>query len=86
MMSAELPVSDSAPRPLDQLAVGQHVRIVEIRGGRLLSRRLLGLGLRVGVELDLMHRRGHGVVVGRSGIRVALGAGVAEKLYVVPLD
>ena len=86
MRSSESLLIDGEPQPLVQLPVGRHARIVEIRGGRQLSRRLLGLGLRVGVELILLHRRGQGVVVGRSGIRVALGAGVAEKLYVVPLD
>jgi ferrous iron transport protein A len=86
MRLGESSLIDDEPQPLVQLPVGRHVRIVEIRGGRELARRLLGLGLRVGVELDLLHRRGRGVVVGRSGIRVALGAGVAEKLYVVPLD
>ncbi len=86
MRSGESPLIDDEPQPLVLLPVGGHARIVEIRGGRQLSRRLLALGLRVGVELDLLHRRGRGVVVGRSGIRVALGAGVAEKVYVLPLD
>jgi ferrous iron transport protein A len=86
MRSSESPLLDDEPLPLVQLPVGRHARIVEIRGGRELSRRLLALGLRVGVDLDLLHRRGRGVVVGRSGIRVALGAGVAEKIYVLPLD
>ena len=86
MRSSESPLLDDHPLPLVQLPVGNRARIVEIRGGRELSRRLLALGLRVGVELDLLHRRGRGVVVGRSGIRVALGAGVAEKVYVLPLD
>lgn len=51
-----------------------------------MTRRLLSLGLRVGTEVDVLHRRGQGVVVARAGIRVALGAGVADKLYVTPLS
>lgn len=74
------------PTALSQLRVGQHVRITEIRGGREMTRRLLSLGLRVGTEVDVLHRRGQGVVVARAGIRVALGAGVADKLYVTPLS
>ena len=81
---AKLPPPPEA-MPLIQLAVGEHARIAEIRGGRQLTRRLLSLGLRVGMELDVLHRRGRGVVVGSSGTRVALGAGVAEKLYVTPV-
>jgi len=74
------------PRSLSELRVGQHGRIAEIRGGRELTRRLLSLGLRVGMEVDVLHRRGHGVVVASAGTRVALGAGVADKLYVTPLS
>lgn len=85
-MAGEALLSVTETIPLDALAVGRYARIAEIRGGHLFHRRLLGLGLRVGVDVQLMHRRGRGVVVGRSGIRVALGAGVAEKLYVLPLD
>lgn len=74
------------PRSLSELRVGQHARIAEIRGGRELTRRLLSLGLRVGMEVDVLHRRGHGVVVASAGTRVALGAGIADKLYVTPLS
>jgi|GEM_PF-509752 len=71
--------------PLTQLPVGGHARIVKVDGGRLLLRRLLSLGLRVGAEVDLVQRRGRGVVVASQGSRVALGAGVADKLWVQPL-
>ena len=76
----------SNPTSLSQLGVGQHVRIAEIRGGRQMTRRLLSLGLRVGSEVDVLHRRGRAVVVARAGTRVALGAGVADQLYVTPLS
>jgi ferrous iron transport protein A len=51
----------------------------------VLTHRLLSLGLRVGSEIELTQRRGGGVVVACEGTRVALGAGVAEKLLVVSL-
>lgn len=60
-------------------------RIAEIRGGRQLTRRLLGLGLRVGSEVAVLHHRGRGVVLSTGGTRVALGGGVVEKLSVEPL-
>lgn len=72
--------------PLSALAEGDHARIHQIMGGRELARRLLGLGLRVGTELQVLQHRGHGVVVARSGSRIALGAGVVEKLLVTPLS
>lgn len=72
--------------PLGILAPGAHVRITDIQGDRLFARRLLSLGLRVGSEVDILHRRGRGIVVFSDGNRVALGANVADKLIVEPLD
>jgi ferrous iron transport protein A len=67
---------------LARLPVGSHACIRRIQGGRQLTHRLLSLGLRVGSEIELTQRRGGGVVVANAGTRVALGAGVAEKLLV----
>ena len=67
---------------LDSLPVGSHARIAAILGGRNLHRRLMGLGLRVGAEVDVLHHRGRGVVVASAGNRIALGGGVAEKLMI----
>ena len=71
--------------PLFDLPIGATARIAEIQGGRRLARRLLGLGLRVGSEIEVLHHRGRSVVLSTGGTRVALGGGVAEKLAVVPL-
>ncbi|RDH83226.1 MAG: ferrous iron transport protein A [endosymbiont of Escarpia spicata] len=71
---------------LATLPVGAHARILEVKGGRQMTRRLLSLGLRVGSEVDVIQHRGRGVVVANGGVRVALGGGVAEKLLMSPLD
>jgi ferrous iron transport protein A len=65
---------------LAQVPLGTRVRIVEVRGGRQLTRRLLSLGLRIGSEVELLHHRGRGVVVASAGNRIAIGGGIAEKL------
>lgn len=70
---------------LAKLPLGSRACIKRILGGRQLVHRLLGLGLRVGSEVELTQRRGGGVVVANAGSRVALGAGVAEKLLVQPV-
>ena len=70
--------------PLSELPGGTHARIAEIRGGRQLARRLLGLGIRVDAEVTVLHRRGRGVVLAKGDIRVALGSGVSEKILVEP--
>ena len=80
MESAQLPLI-----PLAGLSLGTPARIVEIRGGRQLSRRLLALGLRVGSEVLVLHHRGGGLVVSQGDTRVALGGGIVDKLWVEPL-
>ena len=70
---------------LDALPIGGHARIAAIQGGRNLHRRLMGLGLRVGTVVDVLHHRGRGVVVASAGNRIALGGGVAEKLLIETL-
>lgn len=74
-------MSDTAV-PLNQATIGQTVRLASIDGNRQLSRRLLSLGLSLGAEVEILHHRGRGVVVGRGANRVALGSGIAEKLLV----
>ncbi len=71
---------------LDQAVPGARVRLVSIGGGRQMTRRLLALGISLGNELEVLHRRGRGVVVARDGNRVALGGGVAECLMTELLD
>ena len=70
---------------LVDLPLGASARISKIRGGRKLARRLLGLGLRVGSEVAVLHQRGRGVVLSTGDTRIALGGGVVEKLLVEPL-
>jgi len=65
---------------------GHSARISSIDGGKQLVRRMLALGLRVGVEVNMINHRGRSVVIQNAGTRVALGHGVAEKLLVEPLE
>ncbi|MBZ0308448.1 MAG: ferrous iron transport protein A, partial [Anaerolineae bacterium] len=50
-----------------------------------LSRKLLGLGLRVGTEVCVLQQRRRGVVVASAGCLVALGSTIANKLRIQPL-
>jgi len=74
-----------APIPLAELPMGAAGRISAVAGGRELSRRLLGLGLRVGSVIRVLHHRGAGLVVACGDARVALGGGIVERLWVEPL-
>lgn len=71
---------------LSELPIGTAGRIAEIRGGRSLTRRLLGLGLRPGSRVEVLHQRGRGVVVTNGEARVALGGGIVDKVIVEALD
>ena len=73
-------------QPLSKIPTGETVRLVSIDGNRQLMRRLMSLGITPGVEVEILHHRGQGVVVGRNGNRVALGKGIVDKLQAEKVD
>jgi Fe2+ transport system protein FeoA len=72
--------------PLNKIPTGETVRLVSIDGNRKLIRRLLSLGITTGVEVEILHHRGQGVVIGRNGNRVALGKSIVDKLQAEKVD
>lgn len=72
--------------PLNELAIGDFARVLEIHGGKNMTRRLMGLGLKVGSSVTVLHRRGEGVVIGEGGNRIAIGGGVANRVIMQLLD
>ncbi len=79
----ELPMNQQS---LSQVAPGQRVRLVSIQGDRVLTRRLLALGLSVGNEVEVLHRRNGDVVVGKEGNRLALGHNIADRVLIEELS
>ncbi|MBU0501352.1 MAG: ferrous iron transport protein A [Gammaproteobacteria bacterium] len=71
-----------APFPLSMAQEGERVRIFLLRGGNGLSMRLTSLGLNLGSELVVSQRQGGNLVVIRGETRLALGAGMAQKIMV----
>jgi len=72
---------------LDQLSPGDEARVLDIRGGHGLQRRLSRLGIHLG---DTVRMSGRGafrgpVLVLIHGTRLALGRGVARHILVEPL-
>ena len=76
-------MSDKAPFPLAMAQEGERVRVFLLRGGKGLEMRLTSLGLNVGSELTVAQRLGGKLVVIRGETRLALGAGMAQKIMVV---
>ncbi len=72
----------SATFPLGMADAGARVRIVALRGGAGLDKRMTEMGLNVGCELTVRQRQGGGVVVSRDETRFALGGGMAQKVMV----
>jgi ferrous iron transport protein A len=69
--------------PLSMADENHPVRIVALRGGDNLSKRMTEMGLNVGSELIVRNRQGGGgLVVARGETRFALGSGMAHKIMV----
>jgi len=69
--------------PLYMAAIGERVKITDIMGGREVKRRLTDMGLIVGADIEVISSDPAGpqvVIVNDS--RLALGAGVAQKIMV----
>ena len=64
---------------------GERVRIAHLHGGCGLETRLTSLGLNRGSEIEVLHHHGGNIVVLRGDSRLALGAGMANKVMVVPI-
>lgn len=71
---------------LSDALVGQTLRIVQVDGGKTLNRRLRSLGLTPGTTVKILQHRGRGVVLANEGNRVALGGGIADKLWGEVID
>ena len=69
--------------PLSMTASGDHVKLVAVRAGWGLQRRLADLGLTPGVEFRVINSGRPGqVVLDVRGSRLALGHGVSGKIMV----
>jgi len=69
--------------PLAMAPEGSLVRIVEIRGGRGIMRRLVDLGFIPGSVVRVLRSFGSGpLLIEVKGSRVALGRGLAMKILV----
>ncbi|MBK5966149.1 iron transporter FeoA [Thiocystis minor] len=75
------------PQPADLIRLSElphdtPARLAEIRGGRHLTRRLMALGLRQGSLLHIVQHRSQGLVLASGEARIAVGTGIADKLWV----
>jgi ferrous iron transport protein A len=72
--------------PLNQSAQGLQGTISHIDGDHDLKRKLMSLGLRKGQLVSILQQRNNGVVVMSNGSRVALGASIAQHIFLQMLQ
>ncbi len=66
---------------------GECVRIVEIKAGRNVRGRLLGMGIMPGSEVRVLSGgRGGSVIIAQNDCRMALGRGMSKRIVVSRLD
>ncbi|MDA3786798.1 MAG: FeoA family protein [Deltaproteobacteria bacterium] len=69
--------------PLALAGEGEQVQIAAIQGGGNLLERLLGMGIKPRDIVEVVQRRGQGIVlIAKETDRYALGGGMAHKIYV----
>ena len=72
--------------PLGMASEGEIVKIVSVMGGKNLAKRLMAMGIVADTQLQVLQRqKGTGLVLARGETRLALGAGMANKILVVPV-
>ncbi len=69
--------------PLAMAPEGRNLRIVYVRGGMRVMRRLADLGLTPGATIRIVKSMGRGpILLEVNGSRIALGRGISMKLFV----
>lgn len=69
--------------PLTLASVGEDVRLVDIRGGQELRKRLADLGFNVGMTLRIVQKDVDGpMILAVKDSRMVLGRGMAQKVMV----
>lgn len=77
----------STEMTLASLKPGQEAKILSISQGRMIRQRLLNLGILPGEEVLIIRGGGtHPLVLEIRGTKVALGAGMAAKVSVIPIS
>jgi len=61
---------------------GDFVRVIDVKAGNLLKKRLVSMGVLINSRLHIIQRRGGALVVGFDASRIAIGAGMSQHIMV----
>ncbi len=70
--------------PLFLIKSGEVVKIVSVGGGRGAKYRLSQMGLSIGDIVQVVQNTGGPVIIKKGNIRIAIGAGLSGKIFVIP--
>jgi ferrous iron transport protein A len=71
--------------PLGMANEGETVKVIAVKAGNFLIKRLIAMGIVEETELKILQReQGNGLIVSRGETRLALGFGMANKIMVAP--
>lgn len=74
------PVGEGKSFPVAMASIGEKLRIVKLKGSEGTVRRLIGMGLVPGIEVQIISNSGGSVIVAIGDNRIGLGAGMAQKI------
>ena len=61
---------------------GDLLRVIDVKAGKLLKKRLVSMGVLINSRLRIIQRRGGAIVVGFDASRIAIGSGMSEHILV----
>ena len=61
---------------------GDFVRVIDIKAGKLLKKRLVSMGVLINSRLHIIQHRGNALVVGFDASRIAIGASMSQHILV----
>lgn len=68
---------------LSEILAGTRTKILKIEGGKEVRRKLLGLGIVPGADVEILLRRKSGpMLIAVMGQQICLGQGIAQKVRV----
>ena len=69
--------------PLNMVSPGRKVKLVAVRGGQGIRRRLNDMGLNIGAEFRIVHSHFFGpCIIAIDNTRLVLGRGMSHKILV----
>ncbi len=88
LLTPDLKEPAIAPKgfPLAMASAGERVIIAQLKGSDTNKQRLIGMGLLPGIEIQIVSNQAGAIVVAIAESRLGLGAGMAQKIIVTPID